>query len=224
MPLQSEVSVDRFGRHVVEDKSMIAAAHLAFNLALPTESAGTRQLSLPERDNLPWLRKLFEKGVAGFYDTVLSNSVWRVSAGKTLKWQIDDKSLGIDKILPNMKTDVIIDNTEVGHRTIIDTKFNAVVTRGWYRDETLRSGYLYQMYAYLKSQDGDEDPLNDNASGLLLHPSVGEDVNEYVVMQNHKIQFATVNLGATAIEIRGQLLNVIGAYQYYNPNLISSCC
>jgi len=65
-----------------------------------------------------------------------------------------------------MKTDVIIDNTEVGHRTIIDTKFNAVVTRGWYRDETLRSGYLYQMYAYLKSQEGGEDPLNDNASDL----------------------------------------------------------
>ena len=213
-PSRSEVSVDRFGRHDVEDKSMVAAAHLAFNLALPTESAGTRQLSLPERDNLPWLRKLFEKGVAGFYDTVLSNSVCRVSAGKTLKWQIDDKSLGIDKILPNMKTDVIIDNTEVGHRTIIDTKFNAVVTRGWYRDETLRSGYLYQMYAYLKSQEGGEDPLNDNASGLLLHPSVGEDVNEYIIMQNHKIQFATVDLGATAIEIREQLLNVIGAYQH----------
>ena len=208
-PSRSEVSVDRFGRHDVEDKSMVAAAHLAFNLALPTESAGTRQLSLPERDNLPWLRKLFEKGVAGFYDTVLSKSVWRVGAGKTLKWQIDDKSSGIDKILPNMKTDIIIDNIEIGHRIIIDTKFNAVVTRGWYRDETLRSGYLYQMYAYLKSQEGGEDSLNDNASGLLLHPSVGENVNEYIVMQNHKIQFATVDLGAPAIEIREQLLNII---------------
>lgn len=209
-PSRSEVSVDRFGRHDVEDKPMIAAAHLAFNLALPTESAGTRQLSLPERDNLPWLRKLFEKGIVGFYDTVLSKSVWRVGAGKTLKWQIDEKSSGIDKILPNMKTDIIIDNTEVGHRTVIDTKFNAVVTRGWYRDETLRSGYLYQMYAYLKSQEGGGDFLNDTASGLLLHPSVGEDVNEYFVMQNHKIQFATVDLGATAIEIRERLFNIIG--------------
>ena len=209
---RSEVSVDRFGRHDVEDKPMIAAAHLAFNLALPTESAGTRQLSLPARDNLPWLRKLFEKGIAGFYHTVLSKSVWGVSAGKTLKWQIDDKSSGIDKILPNMKTDIIIDNKEVGHRTVIDTKFNAVVTRGWYRDETLRSGYLYQMYAYLRSQEGSEDLLNDTTSGLLLHPSVGEDVNEYFVMQNHKIQFATVDLGATALEIREQLLNIIGAY------------
>ncbi|WP_201512598.1 5-methylcytosine-specific restriction endonuclease system specificity protein McrC [Psychrobacter alimentarius] len=210
-PSRSEVSVDRFGRHDIEDKPMVAAAHLAFNLALPTESAGTRQLSLPERDNLPWLRKLFEKGVAGFYDTVLSKQCYRISAGKILKWQISDKSLDMDNILPNMKTDIIIDNLDLEHRIVIDTKFNSIVTSGWYRDETLRSGYLYQMYAYLRSQEGGEDLLNDTASGLLLHPSVGEDVNEYFVMQNHKIQFATVDLGATAIQIRERLLNVIGA-------------
>lgn len=71
------------------------------------------------------------------------------------------------------------------------------------------SGYLYQMYAYLRSQEGDGESLNDNASGLLLHPSVGEDVNEYVVLQNHRMQFATVNLGASALEVREQLLKVI---------------
>lgn len=33
-------------------------------------------------------------------------------------------------------------------------------------------------------------------------------INEEVVIQNHKIQFATVDLGATAKEIREQLLQV----------------
>ena len=208
---RSEVSVDRFGRHDVEDQPMVTVAYLAFNLALPTENAGSSYLSLPERENLPWLRKLFEKGIAGFYDNVLVKDEWRVGAGKTLKWQIDDKSPGIDKILPNMKTDIIIDNMNEGHRTIIDTKFNAVVTSGWFKDETLRSGYLYQMYAYLRSQEGSGDLLNDTASGLLLHPAVGENVNEYIVMQNHRMQFATVDLAATAVEIREQLLKIIGA-------------
>lgn len=218
-PSRSEVSVDRFGRHDVEDKPMITAAHLAFNLALPTEFEGTKQLNSPERDNLPWLRKLFEKGVAGFYDTVLPKQNYRISAGKTLKWQIEDKSLGIDNILPNMRTDILIDDMELGHRLVIDTKFNAVVINGWFRDETLRSGYLYQMYAYLRSQEGSGDPLNENASGLLLHPSVGKNVNEYIVMQNHKIQFATIDLAATAIEIREQLLQVIGVEKKLNFDL-----
>lgn len=208
-PSRSQVSVDRFGRHDAEDQPMVTAAHLAFNLALPTESEGTKQLHSPERNNLPWLRKLFEKGVAGFYDTVLSKQSYRISAGKTLRWQIEDKSLGIDKILPNMKTDILIDDMELEHRLVIDTKFNAVVTNGWYREETLRSGYLYQMYAYLRSQEGNGDLLNETASGLLLHPSVGKNVNEYIVIQNHKIHFATVDLAATAIEIREKLLKVI---------------
>jgi 5-methylcytosine-specific restriction enzyme subunit McrC len=208
-PNRGEVSIDRFGRHDADDQPMVAAAHLAFNLALPTEAAGAKQLSLPDRE-ITWIRKLYEKGIAGFYDVVLSKRGWRVDSGKTINWQIESKSLGIDKILPSMRTDIILDHSDAGRRIVIDTKFNSVVTRGWYREETLRSGYIYQIYAYLRSQEGNGDPLAEKASGLLLHPSVGDMVNEAVMIQNHEIRFATVDLGATAKEIREQLLQVLG--------------
>jgi len=194
---------------VVIEPDAVAAAHLAFNLALPTEAAGSKQLSLPDRE-ITWIRKLYEKGIAGFYDVVLSQKGWRVDAGKTIGWQIESKSLGIDKILPSMRTDIILDHPVAERRIVIDTKFNSVVTRGWYREETLRSGYIYQIYAYLRSQEGNGDPLAEKASGLLLHPSVGDMVNEAVMIQNHEIRFATVDLGATAKEIREQLLQVLG--------------
>lgn len=207
-PSRSEVSVNRFGRHDAEDKPMVTAAHLAFNLALPTENKGTKQLFLPERETLSWLYKLFEKGVAGFYETVLSKQCWQVKAGKRLSWQIESYSSGINDVLPNMKTDIIIDNRDLGQRTVIDTKFTSILKQGQFR-ETLDSGYLYQMYAYLRSQENVDDPLNNFSSGLLLHPAVDQNFNEYVVIQNHKIQFATVDLAASAIEIRKQLLYVI---------------
>ena len=207
-PGRGEVSIDRFGRHDADDQPMVAAAHLAFNLALPTEASGARHLSLPDRE-ITWIRNLYEKGIAGFYDVVLSPRGWRVGAGKTFGWQIESKSLGIDHILPSMRTDIILDHAEAARRIVIDTKFNTVVTRGWYRKETLRSGYVYQIYAYLRSQEGGGDPLAENASGLLLHPSVGGMVNEAVVIQNHEIRFATVDLGATATAIRAQLLQVL---------------
>jgi 5-methylcytosine-specific restriction enzyme subunit McrC len=207
-PGRGEVSIDRFGRHDADDQPMVTAAHLAFNLALPTEAAGTKHLCLPDRE-ISWIRKLYEKGIAGFYDVVLSTKGWRVDSGKTIGWLIESKSPGIDKILPSMRTDIILSHSGTGRRIIIDTKFNSVVTRGWYREETLRSGYVYQIYAYLRSQEGTGDPLAENASGLLLHPSVGNMVNEAVVIQNHEIRFATVDLGATAREIREQLLQVL---------------
>ena len=207
-PGRGEVSVDRFGRHDAADQKMVHAAHLAFNLALPTESAGTKLLVLPDRE-ISWVRKLYEKGVAGFYRTVLSQKGWTVEAGKFIDWSPERKTSGINKILPSMRTDIVLDNRDEKRRVVVDTKFNSVVTRGWYRDETLRSAYMYQIYAYLKSQKGRGDHLADKAEGLLLHPSVGDTVNESVVIQGHEIRFATVDLSADTKEIRRQLLEVL---------------
>jgi len=215
-PQPREMSLDRFGRHDGQDQPMVAAAQLAFDLALPMETIGAKHLSRPDRDII-WLRKLYEKAIAGFYRVVLAQTGWQVSAGKTMRWPIDSQSPGIDKILPSMRTDIVLDHGEWGRRIVIDTKFNAVLTPGRYREKTLNSGYIYQIYAYLRSQEGKGDPagircavrLTENASGLLLHPSVDGMVNEFVVLQNHEIRFATVDLGATAQAIREQLLRVL---------------
>jgi len=207
-PARAAVSVDRFGRHDADDRLMVAAAHLAFELALPTEEAGGRYLSMPDRQ-IHWIRKLYEKAIAGFYEVVLTSEGWRVHAGKTLAWPVENRSARIDPILPTMRTDIVLEHPGRGRRIVIDTKFNAVLTPGWYREATLRSGYIYQIYAYLRSQAENGDPLAVSASGLLLHPAVGERVDEWVVIQGHTIRFATVDLSATTKEIRAQFLGVL---------------
>jgi 5-methylcytosine-specific restriction enzyme subunit McrC len=206
-PTRAEMSVDRFGRNDASDQFMVDAAKLAFELALPTETAGINVLSLPDRD-VRWVRDLFEKAVGGFYDVVLSPKGWRVRTGKTLYWAIERQSARIDAILPTMETDIVLDHPASGRRIVVDTKFTTILTPGWYREQTLRSGYMYQIYAYLQSQVGRGDLLADHASGLLLHPSVGEMVDETVVIQNHRIRFATVDLSAPAADIRLQLLRM----------------
>ena len=108
-----------------------------------------------------------------------------------------------------MQTDIILENQAEKRRLIIDTKFNALLTKGRHREESLRSGYLYQIYAYLRSQEKEEDALSRHATGLLLHPAIHCAIDEYVVMQGHEIRFATVDLSASAGEIRQRLLAVI---------------
>lgn len=206
-PTLREISADRYGRHDADDRYMIAAAKLAFEIALPMETSGTHVLPLPSREE-HWVRKLFERAVGGFYEVVMPSQDWRVSTGRTLSWQIDWKSPGIDKILPGMRTDIVLDHQETSRRIVVDTKFNTVLTSGWYREESLRSGYLYQIYAYLRSQVGQGDPFADRAEGLLLHPSIGERVDETVVIQGHRIRIMTVDLTATASAIRKELLRV----------------
>ncbi|MEQ1581441.1 MAG: 5-methylcytosine-specific restriction endonuclease system specificity protein McrC [Steroidobacteraceae bacterium] len=206
-PSRAEMSVDRFGRNDADDRFMIAAAKLALDLTLPTESLGSSVLSLPDRE-VTWVRRLFERAIGGFYGVVLSPHGWRVRCGGTLVWQIQQKTPGIDQILPTMRTDVVLDHAQFGRRIVIDTKFTSIVTAGWYRAETLRSGYVYQIYAYLRSQVGRGDDLADSASGLLLHPSVGDAVDETVMIQGQRIRFATVDLAAPTGEIRSQLLRL----------------
>lgn len=98
--------------------------------------------------------------------------------GTVLHWLIEDSTDGIDAILPSMRTDIVLDSPDPAHKTVIDTKFNSIFSKGWYRDRTLRSGYIYQMYAYLRSQERDSDAQLNTASRMLLYPSVGVSVNE----------------------------------------------
>jgi len=206
-PSRAEMSVDRFGRSDADDGFMVAAAKLALDLTLPTETLGLSVLSLPDRE-VTWVRRLFERAIGGFYVVVLSPHGWLVRCGGSLGWQIEQKTPGIDQIFPTMRTDVVLDHAPSGRRIVIDTKFTSIVTAGWYREETLRSGYVYQIYAYLRSQVGRGDGLADSATGVLLHPSVGGMVDETATIQGQRIRFATVDLAATSGEIRSQLLRL----------------
>jgi 5-methylcytosine-specific restriction enzyme subunit McrC len=206
-PTLREMSTNRFGRHDVVDQEMVAAAKLAFELAVPAEIAGPQKMPLSDRDER-WVRRLFERAVGGFFQVVLPPTDWQVSTGGALSWPTTVGTDGIGRILPGMRTDIVLDDKTARRRIVIDTKFNAILTNGWYREESLRSGYLYQMYAYLRSQEGSGDEYSDDAEGLLLHPAVGSHLDESLVIQGHKIRFMTVDLTANASDIRAELLRV----------------
>lgn len=220
-PINYNSKSERFGRHDVSDQKMIAAADLAFSLALPTEFDGSFHIVSPDSKK-EWLRKLFEKAMAGFYTVTLDKQEWEVSAEKQLNWQISDKSSGIDDILPCMKTDIIIDNSKLSERLVIDTKFNSVTTKGQYREETLRSSYIYQMYAYLRSQENTSVPKSLVSIGMFLHPTIDKEVTEVVIIQDHPIWFCTVNLGESATSIRERLLLLL--QQIFQEKNNSYCC
>ena len=110
-----------------------------------------------------------------------------------------------------MKTDIILDNKIKYHRIVIDTKFTNIFHKrsSWYREKSLKSGYIYQLYAYLRSQEGLGEKLNEDSSGMLLHPAIGEDIDESVTIQGHEMRFSTVDLTQPHEVIRNRLLNLV---------------
>lgn len=203
-PTSTELSKDRLGRHDYQDSEMIELAKMARQLALPSEQTGNTKHYGPDKNEY-WVRRLFEKAIAGFYKHTARDNVVKIRTGMTLKWPLSGFTTGLPRILPNMRADITIDDDTVGRRLVIDTKFNALITAGWMREETLRSGYLYQIYAYLRTQEESGDPLALDSSGLLLHPSVGESIFESMLIQKHKVSFATIDLTETAEQIKEQL-------------------
>lgn len=193
-----------------EERQMLAAARLAFQLNIPTEETGHALFSITSR-NVHYIRRLYEYAVYGFYDVVLPHSAWDVSHGSRMSWPIENGTLGVASLMPGMITDIVLNRRQpVGdsQRLVIDTKFTAITTEGQHGNQTFKSENIYQMYAYLRSQEDTGDPLWRTATGVLLYPSLGVDYDAAATIQGHRIRFATVNLAADTPTIRCQLLRI----------------
>jgi len=207
-PSRPERSAERFGRHDAGDRRMVSAADLALSLLLPTEAAGNRALERPDRD-IHWLRQLFESAVTGLYEINLPQFGWYVNRQQVLRWPALEFTDGISAILPTMRTDITLDHRERAERIVIDTKFTKALVDGYAGTPRLRSGYIYQIYAYLRSQEKDDDPPSLTASGMLLHPAIDRCLDESVTIQNHRIRFVTIDLTMNSVDIRYNLIRLI---------------
>ena len=82
--------------------------------------------------------------------------------------RVSSASSGLASILPRMVTDIVLDTPQEGRRVVVDTKFSSILASRRFGGSGLKSNYLYQMYAYVRSQEG-LDPRWDKATGLFLH-------------------------------------------------------
>ena len=197
-----DLKSDRFGHFDYSEQALLQTCQLLNELKIPTMQKGNNLLPNLEEMSEEWLRKLFEKAVYGFYSKNLSAKVWTVSHNKKLQWKFDTDAL-ITDMLPQMEVDIILRNTQTGQATIIDTKFNNVLVSNRFGKEKFRNEYLYQIYTYLRSQEENGYPVFQR--GILLHPSVGIDISEKVKIQGYGLEFQTIDLTASAIEVKARL-------------------
>lgn len=194
LPSREQLSADQIARHEGEDRLMVSLAQAVFDLVLPTENSGNRSVLKAQRDETDFY-KLFEKAIGNFFSAELSREAgWRVYPGKHLSWPVVAATSGVASYLPIMKCDIILENVRQGQRLVIDTKFTSILTAGQHGGKRFKTGHLYQLYAYLRSQERENDPLSLSSDGMLLYPSIGIDIDETALIQGHKIRFATIDL------------------------------
>lgn len=200
-PSRTQLAADQIARHEGEDRLMVSLAQAVFDLVLPMESAGARSMLKAQREETEF-RKLFEKAIGNFFASELSREDgWRVYPGRQFSWPVVAATSGVASYLPIMITDIILENEREGRRVIIDTKFTSILTAGQHGGERFKTGHLYQLYAYLRSQERASDPLSLVSDGMLLYPAVGVDIDETALIQGHRIRFVTIDLSRASMEI-----------------------
>ncbi len=213
LPDRTTLSKDVYGINDRDDKHAVAAAKLLLDEFIPDDTKGVYPLLSPNRTDT-WLRTLFEDAVRGLL-RVSAPKGWDVAPGNVgQKWPVELSSENMENFLPQMELDIVLINKAQNKKIVIDTKFTTLFKKGWYRDTSLSSAYIYQMYAYLRSQeeqgkDDSERNMNRHATGILLHPAVGDAEQHSITMQGHDIIFATVNLARNPSDIKKDILDLL---------------
>lgn len=203
-PSRAELAIDQMGRNEGADRMMVALAGMVFDGTIPTEKHGTA-LQPGDETAEHLIRRLFERAVGNALRIALEPEGWTIAQGRRIAWPVGGKTEGLPSILPGMQTDIELSHIKTSRRVVIDTKFTRILTASNYRGEILRSGYLYQMYAYLRTQESMEHPSSLTSEGILLHPQVGGSVDETMILQGHPISFRTIDLTASSTEFVEQL-------------------
>lgn len=195
------------GRNEVEYKLMLKICMMLLDPATPVEDTDSL-LEIVDwaRGNEP---RLFERFVANFYKLHLDRSVWRVQYHKQLEWQIDETKTVGDLRVPGMETDVFLTHLPSGRVFVLDTKFYQSPFDQRNGTRSVKSEHIYQLYAYIASQDRvgmEHEPYN----GVLLY---GQPVDGHAKfqteIQNHGIFVRTLNLDQKWSQVEADLLELI---------------
>jgi 5-methylcytosine-specific restriction enzyme subunit McrC len=181
---------------------MLSICEMIVMRQMPLEEDGTKVVPTVDQKALI-LHRVYERFVANFYKMQLKG--WDVSAQKRLDWHTQDAN----EHLPMMIPDLILQEHKTGRVLIMDTKFTAgsLVENRWGKP-IYDSSHLYQLYAYLRSQDQVSDEYR-RAQGILLYPAVQSRLAERVELQGHIIRIESVDLAAAWEEVERQLLNLV---------------
>lgn len=195
----SDIRREQLHRHDVDYRLMLAICFLLSKRQMPTEDSGFTGLPQLDRDAFT-LYDTYERFVARFYNYHLRE--WTVTSQPPFAWPAE----GMTEFLPAMRPDLTLQHRPSGRLIVLDTKFTAkILVTGRWGNQTFSRDHLFQIYAYLKSQE-DRSEHHRTSTGVLLYPTVEHALSERVAIQGHPIRWETVDLAKPWELIEEELL------------------
>lgn len=192
----------QFCRNDGDYRLMLAICELILQRQMPTETSGHNRLPTIDRQALV-LYHIYERFVANFYRLHLSS--YTVKSQSRLSWNTKKDN----PYLPIMKPDLILQKKLSGDIIVLDTKFTAKsLTENMWGKQLFESSHLYQMYAYLNTQERLSE-FHHKAAGVLLYPAIQGKFSERIELEDHTIMIECLDLTTSWQEVEEQLIDVV---------------
>lgn len=189
----------QLGRNDEAYQLPLTLCRLIHTCEMPTEDRGDHVTTALVRDEVVF-SKLFERFVRNFLKHSLLDAT---VTSESLSWHDEAGA----QFVPRMQTDITVEwSSPIERRLVIDTKYytNTLSSR-FSNVEKFHSAHLYQLYAYLRTQEHRGEKYR-RSPGILLYPTTSSRVDERMRVQGHEIRVATVDLTRPWPEIERGLL------------------
>jgi 5-methylcytosine-specific restriction enzyme subunit McrC len=182
---------------------IINVCQLIYESLLPSEKQGEYKFSDFTRDERK-MNQLFEAFVRNFYK--IEQRKFTTIRKEPIDWQFEKQDELSHQYLPGMETDISLENEQ--EKIIIDAKYYRETMTVRFDKEKIHSSNLYQLFSYLVNQE-DESSKTQNATGILLYPTIEKEYDLHYKYRKHNIYIRTVNLNSNWRNISSRLKQVI---------------
>jgi 5-methylcytosine-specific restriction enzyme subunit McrC len=179
----------------------LAVCELIARMQMPTETDGDVLMAalLQDEDELHRIFEAFLRNLLRFHLPKDTHEV----VSEHLDWPCEGSPL-----MPRMETDITIwERRPVTRRLVIDAKcYRAALTTNRFGAQKYRRDHLFQLYAYLRTQE-ERGPGYTDARGMLVYPAVDVRLDERLMIQGHEIRIVSVDLDKDWADIERQVLS-----------------
>jgi len=196
--LFQQVHLDRNRRHY---RFLLSICQLIHEQLLVDEKSGEARFMEISKERM---EKLYEDFIIEFYRR--EQNRYQVNhQGRTITWVYKGTPDYHQSKLPRMEADVILESSD--RRIIMDAKYYQEAFGGRYGGK-LHSNNLYQLLAYLRNREATVSP-GAKHEGILLYPTVNEQVAVDVCLEGFLISARSINLAQNWNKIHGDMLALI---------------
>lgn len=195
-----------FNKNNVTYKLLISIAIMLYDNTTINEDDGKEVFKDFFREEQ--MQKVYEHFLLNFYAMHLDRSKYRVYAPKFTWLKSDEEDLWedvdeADALMPELRTDIVIENKEKQIQLIIDAKYyqQALVRSHRSDAKKFRREHISQVFTYMANS-----PFDGTTRGALMYPTVTDVLDEKQNIVNGWIFFKSLNLDQEWQQIENDLL------------------